>query len=1072
MPCFLQLSDAHCPCAPGYKTLVDGMRHCVRQVYDICRDASSRNQEGQCFTKKEWMHYCTNKVCALPEDYQGYDKVLGLCVCRADNLNSVCNSQCRRQQRDILQFVCKEENAQLSITYRNGSQIAISLEQIQAVRQVLLFPLKNPCLTEHSKSSYPVYMVETSGKGFWGVYNPDPELLHNLIVPLKMSSLYESAPLSTAASGKPGKEDDQFYWNQSQRSSNSTMKTTFMGILNPTTCIDINVIIMFIVSKEHYPVYEVNNLYNTNNEFDWGGFRSLAEEIKLANFLLFLYQFQHPGTYVLGLSSNQHKKMHLCQDLNWSKKGTTWPQFRRLQLKYNLDKYSSKGSTVISVKKCHPRLKNKGNLDKNCDNADEAEAFFLETSETWESEEQINLDSFNTNVFFEILLTQSLSVTAKLSQFKEELKILYHKLMHEISSLRELWIMRLCSPEKAESYDSTMMGNYMRAKHQAEAEMLHRKQLATEYAEIVKKQLHLLSHDLKCQEEHYVAFNSALREAMRLAQVLTEKAACRGSRASRFKPDYQRLLAQIDTASNRMSSAIIKESHRLKAWGVLGEGTGAHLINKEKTRLFTKEELLGLDGCVRVRDAVYVNPITGLLTPNPDCVMLLASHCPMPVSGDQFLHPETGKVLPVAGNVGYDPFSSKLISAVDSASGELCKSEVPIFPYIPYPISPRTGLPVKTKLPNLQPNRVFKLGGLMLDPVTEIEVPVLGVTIHPHTGQKLSLGGTYMNPLTSTVTPLEIGGPMIEPEGGKIVPILGVSLDNNTGDLVPVGGLKGPSGSLLLLGDSFSEPLSRKIARVHGACLNQEKVLPHAGGYQVLLEAKTLIAQMHVVKALRQYKDSICEDVSLAADRQEDLKAAIEDMKKSGSIRLHHAMHCLRSLEQQHEIASNLSSNGGKLGIIKYPGTEMWIPAVFGMKIPDPGGSELMVPILGVECDWNTGHPTPLAGTMEDSDGKGLVPIAVGARTIDPVTSETGPVIGAQINPWTNIVIPIVQSLGALPRGAADPDLLNILEKEVHSRQMYWHRQREREEELLKELNFVFFDVLEAVKEGEAQKVQ
>lgn len=69
----------------------------------------------------------------------------------------------------------------------------------------------------------------------------------------------------------------------------------------------------------------------------------------------------------------------------------------------------------------------------------------------------------------------------------------------------------------------------------------------------------------------------------------------------------------------------------------------------------------------------------------------------------------------------------------------------------------------------------------MQDPVTEIEVPILAVTIHPQTGQKLSLGGTYLNPLTGTVTPLEIGGPMRAPEGGKIVPILGVALDNNTG---------------------------------------------------------------------------------------------------------------------------------------------------------------------------------------------------------------------------------------------------------------------------------------------------
>ncbi|XP_019364073.1 PREDICTED: uncharacterized protein LOC109291478 [Gavialis gangeticus] len=1074
-----QPSDAFCPCAPGYRSIEDEMRYCIRQVYDICRDGSSRNQEGQCLTKKEWTRYCSDKVCAVREDYQGYDKVLGLCICRIDDLDRVCNSQCRRQQRDILQVTCKEGRAQLAVSYRNKSQIAISLEKLKTALHVLYFPDKDACTLEHSDSSHPVYVVKTSGEGFLGVYNPDPELLHHLIVPSEISPPHKNEPAAAttaaAALAKSGKEEPGPYWAQSQRPSNSTPKSTFTGILNPTTCIIVNATILFIVSKDHYPVYDVNNLYNTNHGFDWGGFRRLAEDVSMAssaNFHLLLYQFQHPGVYVIGLSSNHHKKMLLCQELGWAKRGTTCPPFRRLQLKYNLDKYSSKGSTVISVKKYHPILQNKGSLDNNSDSTDGTEAFFLEKGEMWVSEEQIDLDSFNTNIFFEILLTQSLSVTAKLSQFKEELKTLYHKLMNEISSLKELWITRLGVPEEMEPSDSIKMGTYLRAKQQAEEEILHRKRLAAEYEESVNKQLHLLHHDLKCQEEHYVTFSSALREAVRLAEMLTDKIVCGGDRSMWSKPDCQRLLSQIDAASNKMSSAIVKESHRLKAWGVLGEGTGAHLVNKDKTRLLTKEELMGPDGSMRALDAVCIDPTTGLLTPDPECVMLLANHCLVPVSRDLFLHPETGKVLPVAGNIGYDPISSKLVCAVDSTSGELHKSGAPVFPYVPYPICPSTGLPVKTNLPVLHPEKVFKLGGLMLDPATEIEVPVLAVTIHPQTGQKLSLGGTYLNPLTGTVTPLELGGPMNEPKGGKIVPILGVNVDSNTGDVIPVGGLMGPSGSPILLGDSFSEPLSGKPACVHGAFLQQDKVLPHAGGYKALLEASMLVAQMHVVKTLRQYQDSICEDLSVTVDRQRVLKAAIEDMKKTLSIRLHHDMHWLQSLETQRDIASSLKSNGGKLGMIKYPGTEMWIPAVFGVKIPDPGGSGLMVPILGIEPAWNTGLPTPLAGTMEDADGKGLVPITVGARTIDPVTGEPGPVIGTRTNPWTNTVVPIVQSLGALPRGVADPDLLNLLENEINSRQNYWHCQREKEEYLQKELNFVFLDILDAVEEGKVKKIR
>lgn len=52
-----------------------------------------------------------------------------------------------------------------------------------------------------------------------------------------------------------------------------------------------------------------------------------------------------------------------CQGLSWSQKGTACPPFRRQQLKYNLDRYSSNISTVFPIKKCHPWLKNKGSSD-------------------------------------------------------------------------------------------------------------------------------------------------------------------------------------------------------------------------------------------------------------------------------------------------------------------------------------------------------------------------------------------------------------------------------------------------------------------------------------------------------------------------------------------------------------------------------------------------------------------------------------------------------------------------------------------------------------------------------------
>lgn len=58
-----------------------------------------------------------------------------------------------------------------------------------------------------------------------------------------------------------------------------------------------------------------------------------------------------------------------------------------------------------------------------------------------------------------------------------------------------------------------------------------------------------------------------------------------------------------------------------------------------------------------------------------------------------------------------------------------------------------------------------------------------------------------------------------------------------------------------------------------------------------------------------------------------------------------------------------------------YPGTELWVPALYGMEIPDPEGSGLMVPILGLHKDGNSGMTTPLAGTTEDAAGEGESPL-------------------------------------------------------------------------------------------------
>ena len=57
--------------------------------------------------------------------------------------------------------------------------------------------------------------------------------------------------------------------------------------------------------------YFSNNLYNTNDNFDYGGFRALVEaQAQLAtSTTLFAYRFLDPGVYVFYLSTDINQKM-------------------------------------------------------------------------------------------------------------------------------------------------------------------------------------------------------------------------------------------------------------------------------------------------------------------------------------------------------------------------------------------------------------------------------------------------------------------------------------------------------------------------------------------------------------------------------------------------------------------------------------------------------------------------------------------------------------------------------------------------------------------------------------------
>ncbi|KAM4016320.1 uncharacterized protein ACNLHF_002692 isoform 2-T2 [Anomaloglossus baeobatrachus] len=1108
-----QPSDGRCPCAPGYHTALEGVS-CAPIVYDICRDGSTRNHEGKCLTPQEWTDYCSQQVCAQPEHYEGYDHFLGLCICRTEDVDIICNADCRRKQKTLLQIQCVEETPQLRSAEPSGGKVSISAEHGGKDAIIVMDnTLEKQICSLHSGSAPSVYVVKCTEEGFVGVYNPKPQEIKPLL----------------------SREEDPSPSNVSVENRLFRL-AGISGVLNPTTCIHVNDFIMFIASKPYYPVYDVNDFYNTNPGFDWGSFRTLAEEIWLSSKPQFslLFQFREPGVYVMKLSNNPHKKMYIrvmlvggqcyeegpffpttprhvirngigqmppillkpdwpaiagiviglmivlitCilllvwfQDLGWTQKIASSPQFRKLHQKFNLDTYSSKGSTVTSAKKLHPKTRIKGHVDKKWDETEKRKCpKYLPDDEFWDYEQQIDMESFSTQIFYDILLKQSFMITSKISHLKEEVKVFYEKLVFEVSTLKETFVKRLSVIGHPKRYSNSVLENYGQKKQEMELEISKRKCLAAEYEELLNKQLHVLQEDKKSHEEHCVEFKAALRESIRMLELMKDKTLA--SQEGEYAAKWQKYLAQFDTSCNTMYTAVMKESNRLKVWGVLGEGTGAYLVNKDRTRLLTKRDLFALDGTVQDTDVVFLDRILGLVTPAPHSVMLLSSHYLTPVPGEYFVHSETGKVLPIAGNVGYDPVTSQLISTVDSASRNIWKSDVPILPYIPYPLDPSTGLPVDCKFADLHEASCENYT-TMVDLVSGLEVPILAVMRHPKTQRWLALGGTYLHPLTNLLSPIEIGGPMMG-DHGKIFPILGIGLDRTTGDVIPLGGIMSSSGSILVLGDIFSEPLSGKKVRIQGAALHQDKVVPHAGGLQTFLDTNLMMAKITVIDAMKAHRDLFSEELPLVKDDFEHsynaLTEAVETMEKAFTVRNQYVMARMHNVTSQHKMAIDIKCYGGSLGLIRFNKTELWIPAVLGMEIPDPGPSDLIVPILGVEHDFIRGHLIPLAGTMEDAEGRGLIPIRIGGRTIDPVSGCSCPVLGAETNPITGIIMPVLQPQGR--RKDLDFYLLDALQKEMSEREKYWQSQKKKEEELLKELSKVTLYVLDVAGNGKIHKIK
>ncbi|XP_039478312.1 uncharacterized protein si:dkey-103g5.4 [Oreochromis aureus] len=1092
-----QASDGRCHCTIGFQTTGNG-DVCVQQQYDVCRDGKTRTQYGDCLDRHQWSFHCSQQVCHTAEDYWGFDGELGLCICREPPGRAACGGLCRSRPATELKLQC-ETNGEMGLVWSYDNQVSsVSGSVLETIFKQWDSHGNLQCSSQ-IQSSRPVYIVQTTDAGFLGLLSGLPKELEQLFPDTAQQDSQSSAGKHYVSIRNISHGDREMERGDKADINGKGRRSSISGVLNPTACLHLGDVILFTVSPRHYPQYDIDNLYNTNTDFDWGAFRQLKEELTLSWTppSCFTVVFSQPGVYVFTPSSHQHKHLYvrvmpaggqcyepgsffptiprhvtrlgisrrrnlllrpdwlvtvgilfgavvvlcLCvtmlilfREYGWPEKEPIKAQYRSLQLAYQMDDYSSKGSRVISQRKTHRNQQSRmtqGSIQPASTDASE---------EFWDYEHQVDLEAFNSNTFYSLLLKQSLSVTTRLGQLTTEVKELYQGVLGKLQILHP----RMMAEEK-------LGGGYEMLRREIEREVVRRKSLASQLRTLLDSQLKVLRREQQAQWRIHSVFTSQLRECTRLLSKL------HSNNQTSTELFQQILIQRLTSLVDEMGELLSAECHRQGSWGLLGEGIGAKLLCPDTGTVLTKDDIFDADGSVRVSGAVYCDSVTGLIRPNAHSHVLLSSGHTMAVPPNFFVHPHTGRVLPIAGNVAYDPASSTLVCTTDHCTDDNRKWDNPLLPFIPYPTSCHSDQPLpSTHLRGLRPGQRLQLGIPMADPDKGVPVPILAVTIHPQTGLVYPLGRVHVCPLTCLPQPIQIGYPMLDSRTGNIVLTVGVSLDPITGDVLPVGGV--------LLGEPFVEPLSGQMVRVGGATIRAGQLVPHAGGYQTLLDSKVLAAMFKVLNVLKPLTEEWGSDQSLqhvqsqpgsdrGSSQQDHLLTAAKELQQAFGRSLHCQLQLQTRLEILQEWTMGLQQDGGTLGEMPLPGSDICVPALLGMEYPDPLGSGLSVPILGFQTDLGSGKTIPLAGTMEDPNGKGLVAIRYGSQTVDPVTGLLAPVVGARLDASRKNVVPVPPSYWLMIRDQTDSVQVEALQREVCVRNSYWQQQRQREEDILTDLD-------------------
>ena len=993
-----QPSDNQCPCSVGYQETNDGSL-CIKILYPFCQDGETRApagpSENSCYSPADWRMYCEAQVCGLNNGIEPfYNDVIGVCLCQAPELDTICDLSCREKQAGVVQLQCGEletnqdgSNSQLAV-YDNGLlsksydvlELSYISNGVDAFKTACQVQLQDPTASLNK----PIFVMNAGVDHFSGIYNPSPQILIDV---LDTQSNQQNSTNSRKRRKRQAVENQGFLTNNTQ------------NLDEPVICTEINTVFLWSLQDNVYPLYDPNNLYNQNNNFDYGGFRAIREQQTQTNntATVFAFTFTTPGVFSFSLANSNFEERYVyvkvmdegstCTDtgpffspteINFSLTGLRiktgilqepdyfligmilmscvlsicliffglylfkvygWQvvkaedaHYKKLALATDFSKFASKGGSGKTTQQI--KLKSSLSPEELAEIGNYGDANLL-TPYFDDYSTQVDLEGFDSQNVYDVMESQADDMNKMVARNGIEAARLYGRISEDAANLKDMYAEKLGLEDRSKLLDKTTKKKMVQIRKDNDNELDSRRSLANQAFKFYEE-LIALKRSKMDEQFGYLSEQSAI--AQEAATILE-------------------IVERIDSSKNPNSEEIAKE-----------------LINRAMT---LKDKFSGK--LAEIRNS-YPNQ------------------------------------LPI-----------KYVDCSKESHSFVTNNVTSRFS-LPLTMSPKN-IDLKFKQQRIIP------GNNMVCIESGLTCPIIGVTANLRNSENvlLPIGGCIDSPFTSMKSPIEIFG--LHKTDSGVFPITGCKIDDS-GKISPIFHEEG------LIAATF--PMSKV----------EQALTWHVFGMQ-----EKLVQHLNTsINQVRSGSNSTPEFRQMAAG----MSQAITELKCSKT-------HEIIELSRRARTMKILSVTGSQLGIYQDLETGVTLSCIPGVKIDDPCGSMLKVPVLGAirssTGDKNTRtFCRPIAGSMKTEDGS-CSGIELGAIGIDHETGRNGNVIGARIDSKLDTTIPLIVKNATKRRQIAGNAAIRNMQNELNSRKRFFKNMVTKESALSRTCIEYSSNILNELKE-------